>query len=147
MKTAFHLCVLLVFSAMLSGCCRDWLVGKWTLDKELTLSMISTPSDSGRNPGEGFLKDIVSGIQKGLSRVLMTQFEGTEIEFTGTEMRRVRNGVGEAKAYRVIERPDSGTVLLQFDDGEIVTWSRSESGVRMKLPGEVEQWVYFRPVP
>ncbi len=147
MKTTTRLCLLLASTLFLTGCGRNWHLGKWTLDRELTLSMISTPQDSGRNPGEGFLKDIVSGLQKGLSRILLTQFEGVEIEFTPTEMRRVRNGVGEARGYHIIERPDTSTVVLQFDDGEIITWSKVSTGVRMKLPGDVEQWVYFKPVP
>lgn len=147
MKTTARLCLLLATTLFFTGCGKNWHLGKWTLDRELTLSMISTAQDAGRNPGEGFLKDIVSGLQKGLSRILLTQFEGVEIEFTATEMRRVRNGVGEAKGYQIIERPDTSTAVLRFDDGEIVTWSKVSTGVRMKLPGDVEQWVYFKPVP
>lgn len=147
MKTTTRLCLLLGSTLFLTGCGSNWHLGKWTLDRELTLSMISATQDPAKNPGEGFLKDIVSGVQKGLSRMLLTQFEGAEIEFTATEMRRTRNGVGEAKGYRVIERPDSSTAVLQFDDGEIVTWCKVSTGVRMKLPGDVEQWVYFKPVP
>lgn len=123
------------------------MLGKWTLDREMTLSKISAPADPIRDPGEGFLKDLVTGLQKGVSRLLLTQFEGVEIEFTPTEFRRIHNGLGEATTYKVIDRPDRLTVVVQYEGGDIVTWSKVETGVRMKLPGDVEQWVYFRRVP
>jgi len=130
-----------------TGCGGGWLKGKWTLDRELTLSKISAPAESGSSPGDGFLKDLVGGLQKGISRLLLTQFEGVEIEFTPTEYRRVRHGVGESVTYRVIERPDASTVVVQYGGGEIVTWNRVQTGVRMKLPGDAGQWVYFRRLP
>ena len=122
------------------------MVGKWTLDRELTLSKIAAPVEPGATQGEGFLKDLVTGLQKGVSRVLLTKYEGVEIEFTATEMRRIRNGVGEATGYKIIDRPDPSTAVLQHSDGEIVTWNKVGTGLRMKLPGDLEQWVYFMPV-
>ncbi|MDP4585366.1 MAG: hypothetical protein NWR21_13440 [Verrucomicrobiales bacterium] len=146
MKSLLRLSLVLASAFLLSGCGGSWFIGKWTLDRELTLSKISAPAEPGGSPGEGFLKDLVTGMQKGVSRLLLTQFEGVEIEFTPTELRRIRNGVGEAITYKVIERPDRATVVIQYEDGEIVTWNQVETGVRMKLPGALEQWVYFRPV-
>jgi hypothetical protein len=145
-KSLLRLSLVLASAFLLSGCGGSWFIGKWTLDRELTLSKISAPAEPGGSPGEGFLKDLVTGMQKGVSRLLLTQFEGVEIEFTPTELRRIRNGVGEAITYKVIERPDRATVVIQYEDGEIVTWNQVETGVRMKLPGALEQWVYFRPV-
>ena len=145
MKSLLRLSLVLASAFLLSGCGGSWFIGKWTLDRELTLSKISAPAEPGGSPGEGFLKDLVTGMQKGVSRLLLTQFEGVEIEFTPTELRRIRNGVGEAITYKVIERPDRATVVIQYEDGEIVTWNQVETGVRMKLPGALEQWVYFRP--
>lgn len=134
-------------ATMLSGCGRSWLIGKWTFDRETTIAQLSAGEDKPEgSPGEGFLKEIVTGLQKGVSRLLLTQFEGVEVEFTATEMRRMRNGTGEAVAYEVIERPESGTLVLKYADGEIVTWSRAETGVRMRLPGEEEHWIYFKAV-
>ena len=146
MKSLLRLSLVLASAFLLSGCGWSWFIGKWTLDRELTLSKISAPAEPGGSPGEGFLKDLVTGMQKGVSRLLLTQFEGVEIEFTPTELRRIRNGIGEAITYKVIERPDRATVVIQYEDGEIVTWNQVETGVRMKLPGALEQWVYFRPV-
>ncbi len=146
MKHALRLSLIIASSLFLSGCGGNWIVGKWTLDRELTLSMISAQKEPGTNASEGFLKELVTGLQKGVSRILLTQFEGVEIEFTSTEIRRVRNGVGEAEGYMIIERPDSATAVVEYEDGEIVTWNKVESGVRMKLPGDHEQWVYFRAV-
>ncbi len=146
MKPFLRLSLALASVFLLSGCGGGWFIGKWTLDRDLTLSKISSPAEPGNSPGEGFLKDLVTGLQKGVSRILLTQFEGVEIEFTPTEFRRIHDGVGEATTYKVIERPDTSTVVIQYEGGEIVTWNKVETGVRMKLPGDVEQWVYFRRV-
>lgn len=145
MKFSLRFSLLLAAAFLLSGCGGNWLIGKWTLDRELTLAKIS-PAEPVATAGEGFLKELVTGLQKGVSRLLLTQFEGVEIEFTPTEIRRVRNGIGEAAGYEVIERPDRATAVIQSEGGEIVTWNKVETGVRMKLPGDVEQWVYFRRV-
>lgn len=146
MKSLLRLSLALASVFLLSGCGGGWFIGKWTLDRDLTLSKISTPAEPGNSPGEGFLKDLVSGLQKGVSRILLTQFEGVVIEFTPNEFRRIRDGIGKATTYKVIERPDTSTVVIQYEGGEIVTWNKVETGVRMKLPGDVEQWVYFRRV-
>ncbi|MBP9223540.1 MAG: hypothetical protein KBF76_06705 [Verrucomicrobiales bacterium] len=146
MKNFSSLALLLSLSFFLSGCGGNWIVGKWTLNKELTLEMISAADPPANNAGEGFLKELVTGLQKGVSRILLTQFEGVIIEFTATEMRRVRNGAGEATLYEVIDQPATGTLVLKYESGEIVTWSKVDTGIRMKLPGEMEQWVYFSKV-
>lgn len=146
MKSLLRLSLALASVFLFSGCGGGWFIGKWTLDRDLTLSKISAPAEPGSSPGEGFLKDLVSGLQKGVSRILLTQFEGVVIEFTPTEFRRIRDGLGEATTYKVIERPDTSTVVIQYEGGEIVTWNKVETGIRMKLPGDVEQWVYFRRV-
>ncbi len=121
--------------------------GKWTLDQETTVAKLAAAGKPvAASPGEGFLQEVVAGLQKGVSRLLLTQYEGLEIEFTGEEMRRIRGGVGEVLTYRIIERPAAGIAVLQYADGEIVTWARSESGIRMRLPVEEEKWIYFRAV-
>lgn len=149
MKTLHRLVLLASLALFLTGCGggTSWLQGKWTLDRETTLAQLA--GDEGKpaaNPGEGFLKDLVTGLQKGVSRLLLTQYEGVEIEFTATEMRRIRNGAGAAVTYEVIERPEPGRAVLKYADGEIVTWGRTETGVRMRLPGDEEQWVHFKAV-
>ena len=147
MNTILRLALLSTVSLLLTGCGGNFLIGKWTLDRETTIANL-TAAD-GRppaNPGEGFLKELVTGLQKGVSRLLLTQFEGVEVEFTATEMRRIRNGAGEATAYEIIERPEAGRVVVKYADGEIITWSRAETGIRMRLPGEEEQWIYFKTV-
>lgn len=147
MKLLLHLAIVTFLVTTLTGCGRSFLIGKWTLDRETTVAkMTAGPGQPAANPGEGFLKDLVDGLQKGVSRLLLTRFEGVEIEFTAAEMRRIRNGTGEAVTYEVIEKPAADTVVLKYADGEIVTWGRADTGVRMRLAGEHEQWIYFKTV-
>lgn len=129
----------------LTGCGGNWLVGKWALDQERTLEAISAePADPGE--GKGILKDLVNGLQKGVSRIMLSQFEDVVLDFTSTELRRTRNGVGEARTYEIIEKPTADTYVLKFDDGEIVTWHKVEGGIAMKLTGDKEHWIYFASV-
>lgn len=147
MNATHRLALLGAFAALfLAGCGRNWLVGKWTLDKETTIAHLNAgdPAASG-SPGEGFLKELAAGLQKGVSRLLLAPFEGVEVEFTATERRRLRDGTGEVTAYEVIERPASDRCVLKFADGEISTWGRHPGGIRMLLPGERESWIYFAP--
>ncbi len=131
---------------VLSGCGGNWLVGKWTLDKERTIEAMGQETTASQNePGKGLLKDIVGGLQKGLSRVLLSQLEGTSIEFTNAEIRRISEGSGDAQDYEIIEKPDPDTYLVKYADGEIVTWSRVEGGIRLKMGGEPGAWIYFQP--
>lgn len=133
----------LLFTAFgLCGCTDLWLVGKWRIDKDATLAAFSGTGDKGEK--EGLLGDILDGVQKGVSRVLLTQLEGTIIEFTAKEVRHIENGTGNSQTYEVIERPGNGTAVLKYESGEIVTWGRTTSGVRRKLPGDQELWIHFK---
>jgi len=139
---------LVLVSLCLSGCAGNWLVGEWELDRDRTLEEMGAAEakeSEAEDAGAGLLEGIVGGLQKGFSRVMLARFEGTEIHFTKTEIRRVRNGTGEAQTYRIIERPDPDTFLVKYADGDIATWNRVEDGVRLKLPGEADHWVYFQP--
>ncbi len=136
--------ILCSVSVFLTGCGSNWLVGKWVLDQERTLEAITAePAEPGE--GKGILKDLVDGLQKGLSRVMLAQFDGVTLEFTSTELRRIRNGVGEARTYEIIEKPASDSYIVKYEDGEIITWNKVEGGIAMKLVGDAEHWVYFSP--
>lgn len=143
-STTARSAALISITLLLSGCGGNWLVGKWSLDQERTLQAITSEPVAEGN-GKGLLKDIVTGLQKGISRVMLAQFEGVTLEFTPTELRRTRNGVGEARTYEIIEKPESGTYVVKYEDGEIVTWKKVDGGISMKLTGEAEHWIYFAP--
>lgn len=147
-RSTLLLAILFAAPLLLSSCTGNWLVGKWELDKERTISAMEQAETPDPNTGTGgnLLKDIVGGLQKGFSRVLLTQFESVQLEFTPTEARRTRNGVGEAQGYEIIEKPSPDTYLVKTDDGTIVTWGKTSGGVRLKLGDEADNWVYFKPV-
>ena len=96
--------------------------------------------------GQGLLSEVVSGLQKGLSQLLFTQFNGVIIEYTGNEMRRTKDGAGEAIGYKVIEKPNADRRMIQYADGDIVTIERVEGGIRTLMSGDDKVWVYFRAV-
>jgi hypothetical protein len=142
--------LLIAFASLLSGCVGgNFLIGKWTFDSETTLEAIQSKGvpepDAEGGPGS-LLKGIVGGLQKGLSMVVIGQLEGTDIEFTRDEMRRIQNGAGEFQGYEVIEKVSPDRYLVKYDDGEIVSWGKTETGIKMQLGSEEEIWVHFRPV-
>ncbi len=148
MRSTLLSLILVASSLFLSGCGGNWLVGKWNFDQDRTLEAIEQPAPESPNAapgGGGLLKDIVGGLQKGLSKVMLTRFEGVQLEFTGDEIRRTQSGVGEAQGYEIIEKPTPDIYLVKTDDGVIVTWERVESGIRLKTSGDSENWVYFLP--
>lgn len=147
MTPFFRISLLISLSLFLSGCGGNWLVGKWKVDQEGTLeAMTADKNPTPDEPAKGLLQDIAGGLQKGLSRVVLAQFEGVEVEFTTSETRRVKDGMGEAQGYEIIDRPDPSTYMVEYADGEITTWKKTESGIRLKLTGDGEMWVHFRPV-
>ncbi len=129
----------------LSGCGNNWLVGKWTFDQERTLSAMSEKQGETPEEDQGFLKGVMSGLQKGLSQVLLSQLSGVEIEFTQDEMRRTQNGSGQAQGYEVIESPNADTRVIKYADGEINTIERIDGGLRTLIPGDSKGWLYFKP--
>ena len=150
MKFSLRLVLLVSFAGVFSGCTGgNFLIGKWTFDSDKTLEAIqsaTTPEPDPENPAGGILKGIVGGLQKGLSMVVVSQMEGLDIEFTREEIRRVRKGAGESQGYEIIEKVSPDRDLVKYDDGEIVSWQRTETGIKMLLASEEEIWVYFQPV-
>jgi hypothetical protein len=143
MRLILQLTALITLSLTLTGCGKDWLIGKWEFDKGRTLDAMTPPEDPETN---NLLSGVVSGLQRGLSQLLFTQLDGVTIEYTKKEMRRTKNGVGEAIGYKVIEEVDEETRVIQYDDGDIVTVQRVENGLKSLMMGEHKVWVYFKPV-
>jgi len=121
------------------------MVGKWTFDKEMTIAQAQAKAPVQGEEEGGLLKNMLSGLQKGISQVVLTQFDGLTLEFTSTEMRRVKDGSGEAQEYKVIEKPSSQERVIQYADGEIKTLIRTETGMKTQVPGSEDLWLHFVP--
>ena len=145
-KTALRFLLVISATVFLSGCGGNFLVGRWAIDQDRTVAELTSP-DEPVTDAEGLLKSIGKGLKKGITQILLVQFEGMVLEFTPTELRRVRDGVGTTVDYEIIERPSTGTYLVKYADGEIATWEKVEGGIRLKLSGgEKDHWVYFKAV-
>ena len=143
MRLILQLAALIALSLALTGCGKDWLIGKWEFDKARTLEAMTAPEDSKT---KNLLSGVVTGLQKGLSQLLFTQLDGVTVEYTKKEMRRTKNGVGEAIGYKVIEEADEMTRIIQYDDGTIVTVQQVDNGLKSLMMGEHKVWIYFKPV-
>jgi len=127
----------------LSGCTGQWLEGTWEVDREATMEAFGGTRSESEQPG-GFLGDVIGGVQKGVSRILVNQMEDTTIEITATEVRMTRGGTRISHTYEVVEYPSAGTVLLRYADGEEVTWNRTSAGIRRRLTPEGDIWIHYR---
>ena len=124
MRPLLQIAALIALSLILTGCGKDWIVGKWEFDEERTLEAMTPPKDPQQ--GQGLLSEVVSGLQRGFFRT--------------------RDGAGEAIGYKVIEKPNADRRMIQYDDGDIVTIERVEGGIRTLMSGDDKIWVYFRAV-
>ncbi|MEC5128965.1 hypothetical protein VSU19_19540 [Verrucomicrobiales bacterium BCK34] len=141
----FSCSLLAAITLSLTGCGGDWFVGKWAFDKETTMAQVQSKSPVQGQEEGGLLKDVLSGLQKGISQVVLSQFEGFTLEFTSTEMRRIKEGSGVAQTYKVIEKPTPDTRVIQYEDGEINTLIRTEKGMKTQVPGSEDLWMHFKP--
>ncbi len=141
----FSYAFLAAITLSLTGCGGDWMVGKWDFDKETTMAQVEAKSPSQGQEEGGLLKNVISGLQKGISQVVLTQFEGFTLEFTSTETRRIKEGRGVAQSYKVIEKPSPDKRVIQHADGEIITLIRTETGIKTQVPGSEELWLHFKP--
>jgi|TARA_B110000305_G_C19398162_1_gene618628 hypothetical protein len=141
----FSCASLAILALSLTGCGGDWIVGKWIFDKETTMAQVQAKAPVQEEEEGGLLKDMISGLQKGISQVVLTQFDGITLEFTSTEMRRVKDGSGVAQTYKVIEKPSPDERVIQYADDEINTLIRTETGMKTQVPGSEDLWMYFKP--
>jgi len=141
------------FGLLVSGCSGgNWLIGKWELDKGKTMEAFAADKRAGRIDGEprNDLEKAVGGffkaVGRGLTGALLDQFADSTVEFTRTEVRTIRSEKGSSRSYKIIDRPDSGTLVIQFSDGDITTWHREDGYIKQNFGGEGSVWLYFKRV-
>jgi len=136
----------LIATLFLTGCTDSWLVGKWEVDREATMAAFNAAqgqADQKKEGGSGFLGEIIGGVQKGISRMLVAAMEDTTVEFTSSEFRRISDGSGVAQTYEIIDRPSAGVRVVKFASGEISTWAKAGSGIKRQLSEDQDLWIYF----
>ncbi len=139
-------------SLIFSGCSGgNWLVGNWELDKDKTMAAFAIQSgapevseDEPKNELGKLVGGILKSVGKGITGALLDQFANSKVEFTRSEIRITKHGEGKAVPYKIIERPDSGTLVIQLEDGTITSWHRDGEFIKQALNGDDAVWLYFR---
>lgn len=138
--------LLLIGALLLNGCflSRHWIEGKWQLDAERTRASNSSVQEEGSGPVIARLKRLVGGAVEG---VMTASLEGAVIEFTSSEIRTIQGDAGTIVSnvpYKIIEKPDLNTVVIQKEGKRIETYHREGSVIWFKPAGELDLKVYLK---
>jgi hypothetical protein len=123
----------------------NWLIGKWKFDKEATEAALKSASGGDQAAAKSFLDGLASKVGGAVSTAVAGHLEGMQLEFTATEMRRLeKDGSGSAVAYKVIEKPDADTLVIQDAKGEIMTFKREGQLMWRTLDKEGKVRIYLK---
>ena len=134
-------------SLALSSCLApgNWLVGKWEFDKQATEAAAKTAAGGDAAAAKGFLESLSTKVGGAVSSAVAGQLEGTKLEITATELRRVgKDGSGSAVGYKIIERPNANTLVIQDTKGEIMTWNREGQLIWRTMDKEGKLRIYLK---
>jgi glucose dehydrogenase len=133
------LCLLLLPGCLPTG---HWIEGRWEFDEARTRSANDEILKGDSGPIFGTLKQLVGGA---VEEAMTYWMEGTVIEFTGSEFRTLQGDAGQAVSYKIIEKPGPQTVVVQFEDGKIMTYHRDAPGLWFKPAKDLSLKVYLKP--
>ncbi|MBU6302448.1 MAG: hypothetical protein KGS60_12895 [Verrucomicrobia bacterium] len=139
--------ILCALSLALGSCSGpgNWLIGKWEFDRQATEAALK--SDPAADPAatRSFLDSLASKVGGAVSSAVAAHLEGMKMEFTLTEMRRIeKDGSGSAVGYKVIEKPDANTILIQDAKGEIMTFKREGNLMWRTLDRDGKVRIYLK---
>jgi hypothetical protein len=139
----FGLSVSLLFSSCLAP--GNWLVGKWEFDKQATEAALKAAAGGDASAAKGFLDNLSSKVGGAVSTAVAGHLEGMKVEFTTSEMRRLdKDGSGSSVAYKVIEKPDANTIVIQDAKGEIMTFKREGQLIWRTLDKDGKVRIYLK---
>ncbi len=125
----------------------NWLIGKWEFDKEATEAALKAASGGDQAAAKGLLDGLASKVGGAVSTAVAGQLEGMRLEFTDAEMRRLnKDGSGSAVAYKVIEKSDANTLVIQDAKGEIMTFKRDGQLMWRTLDKDGKVRIYLKRV-
>lgn len=133
----------LASALLLSGCFlnKHWIEGKWQYDADRTRTTNKAMQGADSGPVLSSLKRLLGGAVEG---VVTAGLEGATIEFTSTEIRTKQGDSGTAVPYKIIEKPDPDTVVIQKEGKKIETYHREGDGIWFKPADELDLKVYLK---
>lgn len=120
-------------------------MGKWEFDKQATENALKSAAGGDPAAAKSFLDNLTTKVGGAVSSAVAGHLEGMRVEFTATEMRRYeKDGSGSAIAYKVIEKPDANTMVIQDAKGEIMTFKREGNLIWRTLDQDGKVRVYLK---
>lgn len=135
-KTACSL--VLAAGLMVLGCSKteeqsNWLIGEWSFDGQMTTDNL--PAEAREGMGAMLVQQFISQAAAGT-----LSFTATEATFTSA------NGATNSDAYKIVRRPDANTLVIEGDDGEVTTFTRTGQHLAVESTGDVQFKSYFKRV-
>jgi len=141
----FALCVTLSALTIFANCSKksdNWLIGEWAFDSEATKANL--PAD---NRAQGVPDNVSQQMGSQLTTQLMNKVNNCKLHITAEKITSILgNGTGESSTYKIIERPDANTMVVEGKDGEVSTFTKSGKYICMPTKGAVQFKMYFKPV-
>jgi len=138
-------CVTLSALTVFVGCSKksgNWLVGKWVFDLEKTRENI--PDD---NKAQGVPDSVAKKMGEQLTNQLLNQMANSKFHFTAAKVTvTLGNGIQNSSAYKITQRPDANTIVIEAKDGEVSTFTKSGKYICFPTTGAVQFKMYFKPV-
>ncbi len=131
-------CLVLVALLAVLGCSKrgergNWLIGEWSFDGQMTAD--SLPADAKEGMGAMLVQQLMS--QAGAGTL---SFTATEATFTSGE------GETNSQGYKILRRPDANTLVIEGQDGQVSTVTRTGEHIAMESTGNVKFKSYFKRV-
>lgn len=145
------LCVVLSELSVFAGCSNkshsnksnNWLIGKWCYDMEMTKANMP-PNIKAR----GVPDSVAEKTGELLTTQLMNQMNNVKFHITAEKFTSIsENGTRKSSSYKIIERPDTNTMVLkgEGEDGNVSTFIKSAKHICLPATSALEFNLYFKP--
>jgi hypothetical protein len=121
---------------MFLGCSKteessNWLIGAWSFDGQMTTDNLP--------------KEVKDGMGAMLVQQLMGQAGAGTLSFTATEATfKSPDGETKSRGYKILQRPDANTLVVESDDGEVSTFTRTGQHIAVESSGDLQFKAYFK---
>lgn len=137
--------IILSALTIFSGCSKkgsdNWLIGKWAYDEEATKANLPPNIKASGVPDM-----MAEKMGKELVTKLMAQMNNVKFNITSDKLTSISGaGAGKSTTYKIIDRPDANTIVVESKDGEVSTFTKSGKYICISSTGAVQFKMYFKP--
>ena len=141
----FTLCVTLSALTFFSGCSKkndNWHIGTWDFYSVTTKTNLTSNIKA-----QGVPDSMEEKMGAELITQLIKQMANTKVRITAKKITSISGvGAGNSSTYKIKDRPDANTLVIEDKDGKISTFIKSGKYICIPSTGDVQFNMYFKPV-